>query len=215
MNRRDGGNASCHPSRMPFPSPERPLPATIFPPMRVSSIGRTIARPGACQDGFTNNQSLTPGFNNLRGWCFVPLKAGLQPCLFRSLSCHPVLLVILRSALLADRRIYEIAGSICAADKVHRSFSAKRRRFRMTVCCEVRASIHEAFRHPQNPVVSRLPLVLSYLSFPLSSRSALLRTEGSMESPEVFDAADKVHRSFSAKRRRFWMTVFREVGASG
>jgi hypothetical protein len=46
------------------------------------------------------------------------------------------LLVILTSALFADRRIYGVVESISAANRVHRPFGAKRRRLRMTACGE-------------------------------------------------------------------------------
>ena len=66
----------------------------------------------------------------------------------------PISLVILRSAPFADRRIYGIVGSACAADKVRRSFGAKRRRLRMTVSLRLRASCTREFRRAQSLILS-------------------------------------------------------------
>ena len=57
--------------------------------------------------------------------------ARLRPCLFLV-----IVVAILRSALFADRRISGVVGSRGAARTVHRSFGAKGRRLRMTVCWE-------------------------------------------------------------------------------
>jgi hypothetical protein len=60
--------AQCirHPCEMPFPGPESPLPSDVRPSHEGKTTWRTITRPGACQGGFTNNQSLTSEFNKVR-----------------------------------------------------------------------------------------------------------------------------------------------------